>query len=208
MDLNDRQQTILEMVKQSEPMTSQEIADQLGLSRSAIRSDLSVLTMTGLLSAKPKVGYFYVKPENMGPLKDYLKTLQVDDLKSMPVMVDVNTSVYDAVVQLFMEDTGALIVTEGGHLAGVVSRKDLLKATVAGGDINNIPVGMIMTRMPNIVTVTPKSPAIEAIIKIIEHEIDGIPVVETVIVGGEEMYRVLGKVTKTSITRAIYELVR
>jgi hypothetical protein len=33
-------------------------------------------------------------------------------------------------------------------------------------------------------------------------------VVETVIVGGEEMYRVLGKVTKTSITRAIYELVR
>ena len=45
------------------------------------------------------------------------------------------------------------IIDDSKNLCGIVSRKDLLKATIGGADINKIPVGMIMTRTPNVITV-------------------------------------------------------
>ncbi|MEG2936422.1 MAG: helix-turn-helix domain-containing protein, partial [Clostridium sp.] len=57
MKLSQRQEQIIELVKANEPITSEAIAKELGLTRSAIRPDLSILTMTGILQARPKVGY-------------------------------------------------------------------------------------------------------------------------------------------------------
>ncbi|GAB6179033.1 hypothetical protein JCM14036_03520 [Desulfotomaculum defluvii] len=66
-------------------------------------------------------------------------------------MVPENCTVYDAVVTMFLEDVGTLyVVREGGLLEGVVSRKDLLKTTLGEHDINKLPLGVIMTRMPNV----------------------------------------------------------
>jgi len=65
--------------------------------------------------------------------------------------IDVKTSVYDAIIHLFNYDLGTLVVVENEKLVGIISRKDLLKATLNKKNIEKTPVSMIMTRMPNIV---------------------------------------------------------
>ncbi len=70
---------------------------------------------------------------------------------SKPVTVNENTMVYDAIVYLFLNDVGTLFVENNGILVGAVSRKDFLKIAIGGTDIHKVPVGVIMTRMPNII---------------------------------------------------------
>lgn len=59
MQFTDRQKEIIAIVKDQEPISGEAIAKQFGLSKSTLRSDLALLTMTGILDARPKVGYFY-----------------------------------------------------------------------------------------------------------------------------------------------------
>jgi len=75
-------------------------------------------------------------------------------------------------------------------------------------EIHKVPVGLIMTRMPNIVLTYPHETALEAAIKIIEHEVDSLPVVEKEIIGGKELFKVVGKISKTNIARLFVELGR
>ena len=48
MKFSDRQTEIIEIVKEKGPITGDDIAEILGLSRATIRSDLSVLTMINI----------------------------------------------------------------------------------------------------------------------------------------------------------------
>ena len=59
IQLNERQLKIIDIVKENEPITSESIASSLNVTRATLRSDLAILTMTGILDARPKVGYFY-----------------------------------------------------------------------------------------------------------------------------------------------------
>ena len=54
MKFSDRQTEIIEIVKEKGPITGDDIAEILGLSRATIRSDLSVLTMINILVLLPK----------------------------------------------------------------------------------------------------------------------------------------------------------
>ena len=56
-----RQEEIIKLVKGNGPVTSEALAEKLNVSRAALRPDLAILTMTGILDAKPKVGYIYSK---------------------------------------------------------------------------------------------------------------------------------------------------
>mgnify|MGYP005854913459 CR=1 FL=1 len=98
------------------------------------------------------------------------------------------------------------IVSEGGILEGVVSRKDLLKIALGQVDIHKIPITVVMTRMPNIITITPEESLLAAAQKLINHEVDSLPVVRPVAVEGRERLEVIGRVTKTTITKAFVEL--
>ena len=69
--------------------------------------------------------------------------------------------------------------------------------------MNKMPIGMIMTRTPNIITVEKEESVIIVAKKIIEHEIDSIPVVENI----DGKTRVVGKISKTNITRLFLEIV-
>ena len=108
---------------------------------------------------------------------------------------------------MFLSDVGSIfIIDDNENLCGIVSRKDLLKATIGSADINKIPVGMIMTRTPNVVTADKDDDIILATKKIIEHEVDSIQVVET----SEEddnHIKVVGRLSKTNITKLFLELV-
>lgn len=197
------------MVEANEPIIGDQIAELLGVSRPTIRSDLSVLVMLGYLNAKPKVGYF--TGEASGLLNDWTRsqlTTPVRMVQSPPVLVHDVTSVYDAVVTLFLEDVGSLIVIDkDNHLSGIVSRKDLLKMVISGTQAASMPVSMIMTRHPNVVTVGPDDSVIVAARKMIQNEIDTLPVVEP---DDEEssshQLRVTGRVTKTTMTKVLLEL--
>lgn len=151
IELTKRQEQILEIVKTNEPITGEHIAEKLNLTRATLRPDLAILTMAGYLDARPRVGYFYTGKTSTQLLTENLKHIYVKDYQSLPVVVNENMSVYDAIVTVFLEDVGTLyVVDNASHLTGVLSRKDLLRASLGNKDLSALPVHIIMTRMPNI----------------------------------------------------------
>lgn len=206
--LSDRQMQIMEIVKSQQPITSEQVAERLNLTRAALRSDLSILTMAGILEARPKVGYSLTGriPTNM--IADFINNILVKDIKTRPVVVNVDTSVYDCIVSLFLEDVGTIFVQSGGYLAGVASRKDLLKHAIGKTDLDRIPISVVMTRMPNIVTLQDEETLAMAIAKMVEHEVDCIPVVTREDTGGREKLKITGRVSKTGIITVIHDMLK
>ncbi|HEX7063949.1 MAG TPA: helix-turn-helix transcriptional regulator [Bacillales bacterium] len=204
IELSNRQEHILQIVKDEGPITGEQIAEQLGLTRATLRPDLAILTMAGFLDARPRVGYFYSGKTGSQLLTEKIKKVKVKDFQSIPVVVDQSASVYDAITTMFLEDVGTLfVVDKKAHLAGVLSRKDLLRASLGNRDLSNIPVNIIMTRMPNITMCGKDDLVIEVAGLLIEKQIDGLPVVKK---DEEEGYEVIGRITKTNITKVLVEI--
>ena len=180
----------------------------LNVTRAALRPDLAVLTMSGFLEAKPRVGYTFKTSRIDNRIRKILNQYRVKDIKSMPVVLKEDCCIYDAIVTLFIEDTGSIFIVDNNNfLTGIVSRKDFLKTTIGQSDINKVPVSVIMTRMPNIITTTMDETVVEAIKKIVEHEVDSLPIVKCYIdKEGEEKFEVIGKITKTNIARLFLDL--
>jgi DeoR family transcriptional regulator, catabolite repression regulator len=204
--LSPRQEEIIRLVKELEPITSEQLAAKVSVTRAALRPDLAILTMTGILEAKPKVGYIYSQKPSYSLIYDYIRNIKVKDIMSKPVMVDENTTVYDAIVHLFLNDVGTLFIENGGILTGAVSRKDFLKMAMGGTDMHKVPVGIIMTRMPNIVFVEKDDAAYLAAQRIMEHEVDSLPVIERAFNGSKEVFKIVGKISKTNITRLFVKM--
>lgn len=207
IQLNERQERIIDIVKKNQPITGEAIATKLNLTRSTIRPDLSILTMSGILDARPRVGYFFTGKTGLSIVSEEISTISVDEVKSVPIVVEESISIYDAIVTMFLENVGSIYVTNNGILSGVISRKDIIRTAMGGTDLHKVPVGVIMTRMPNIIYVKPKDSLLSGAIKLIEHEIDSLPVVEAVDEKNKE-YKVIGRITKTTITRLFVELGR
>lgn len=208
MELTERQMRIVEIVKQSSPMTGDQIAAKLDLTRATLRPDLTILTMAGILEARPRVGYFYRDKPEPSPIAERMRLLRVGDFKSTPTVARETISIYDSIVTMFTQNTGSLIVVgENRVLLGMVSRKDLLKASLGSTDLQKVPVGVIMTRMPNIIMTTPDETVLDAAKKLVKHQVDTLPVVESYVDGnGEEVYEVVGKFTKTNVTKLFVEV--
>lgn len=204
MELTLRQTEIVNIVKEKGPITGDEIAKELNISRSTIRSDLSILTMINILGARPKVGYYYSEITPSSNLRKKVEKILVKDRMSLPIVMDASTSIYDVIVGLFLENVSSIFITQDGYLSGVVSRKDLLRTTLGKYDLNTTPVGLIMTRMPNIIYVTEDETVISAAMKIYEHKIDSLPVVTKTKSG----LKCVGRFTKTNISTIFVDLVR
>lgn len=203
IELSKRQEHIIEIVKGNGPITGEHIAEQLNLTRATLRPDLAILTMAGFLDARPRVGYFYTGKTGMQLLTENLQKIYVKDYQSIPVVVNENVSVYDAIVTMFLEDVGTLFVVDKDLiLVGVLSRKDLLRASIGKQELTNLPVNIIMTRMPNITMCLREDLLIDVAKKLIDKQIDGLPVVKET----EKGFEVIGRVTKTNITKALVAL--
>lgn len=207
IELNKRQQKILSIVKDNGPITGEQIADKLELTRATLRPDLAILTMAGYLDARPRVGYFYTGKTGSQLLTEKVKKIKVGEYSSMPVVIQESATVYEAIVTMFLEDVGTLYISNKlGQLAGVVSRKDLLRASMGKQDMNTIPINIIMTRMPNITVCFKDDYLLEVAHKLIDKQIDGLPVVKQAEDG--QGLEVIGRITKTNITKAFVELAR
>ncbi|KIH71849.1 helix-turn-helix transcriptional regulator [Salinicoccus roseus] len=203
MELNQRQEKILKIVKQHGPITGSKIAEQLSLTRATLRPDLAILTMSGYLDARPRVGYFYTGKESEEVMTSKIRNILVSEVQSVPILIKEDTSIYEAVVKMFLEDVGTLYAIDNDKaLAGVISRKDLLRGTMGGNDIEKTPVSVIMTRKPNITICYPNDLLIYAANQLIEKQIDSLPVVEE----QDGIDQVIGRITKTTITRVFVNL--
>ena len=191
MELTERQKKILLMLKNKSLLSGDEIAQNLNVTKSALRTDFSILTGLKLITAKQNKGYIY----NECTVK------KVRDCMSPQNSINVKTSVYDAIIHLFNFDLGTLIVVENEKLVGIISRKDLLKAALNRKNIEKIPVSMIMTRMPNIVHCFEDDNIMEAIEKLIKHEIDSLPVLRK----EKGKLSLVGRFTKTNVTKLFYQ---
>ena len=191
MELTERQRKILMMLKEKSLLSGDEIAQNLNVTKSALRTDFSILTGLKLITAKQNKGYIY---------NEYI-IKRVRDYMSPQNSINVKTSVYDAIIHLFNFDLGTLIVVENEKLVGIISRKDLLKAALNGKNIEKIPVSMIMTRMPNIVHCFEDDNITEAIEKLIKHEIDSLPVLRK----EKGKLSLVGRFTKTNVTKLFYQ---
>lgn len=194
-------------MKKRAPISGEQIAEQLGVSRPSIRSDLGLLVMLGYLDAKPKVGYFIGEKAAAGDAALVRITgRRVKDVMGAPVALPETATVEDAVVALFLENVGSLVVVdESGALTGIISRKDLLKVTLGNPQAASVPLSMVMTRYPNIVAVAPEDTVQEAMRKMIMHEVDGLPVVSDNSPEAPNKPEVVGRITKTTIIRLLYE---
>ncbi|MED3811583.1 helix-turn-helix transcriptional regulator [Priestia megaterium] len=203
IELNKRQEQILQIVKDEGPITGEHIADQLSLTRATLRPDLAILTMAGYLEARPRVGYFYTGKTGAQLLTDKIKKIQVQEYQSIPVVVNENVSVYDAICTMFLEDVGTLfVVDEKSQLVGILSRKDLLRASIGKQELTSIPVHIIMTRMPNITYCYREDLLIDIAKILIEKQIDAMPVIKE----GDGNFEVVGRITKTNITKLLVAL--
>ena len=197
------------MVRLHQPITGDQIAERLGLSRTTLRSDMSILTMLNVLDAKPKVGYFLaascetVESVSAGELARIL----VKDVISTPITISDQATAQEAVLTLFRENTGTLMVIgEDGRLRGVVSRNDLLKLSMGNADMAVVPVSLVMTRRAQTATLFQDEKLVVAMKRLVRHQVNCLPVIRR----NEEMEReagpeLIGKVTKTDILRKILE---
>ena len=203
--LSKRQEQIAQIVREEGPVTGSAIAEHLEVTRSALRSDLSVLTMLGVLDARPNVGYYYVGLSKETQTAERLKSFLVSDVLSQAVVVSGETSLYDTIVTIFTEDVGTILVCDDSYLVGVVSRKDLLRASMGQTDSHAMPISMIMTPVSKVITVEPTDTLVEAAQKMIDYEVDCLPVVIREDIGNKKRLKVVGRVSKTTVAKVFLE---
>ena len=203
--LSKRQEQIAQIVREEGPVTGSAIAEHLEVTRSALRSDLSVLTMLGVLDARPNVGYYYVGLSKETQTAERLKSFLVSDVLSQAVVVNGDTSLYDTIVTIFTEDVGTILVCDDSYLVGVVSRKDLLRASMGQTDSHTMPISMIMTPVSKVIAVEPTDTLVEAAQKMIDYEVDCLPVVVSEDVENKKRLKVVGRVSKTTVAKVFLE---
>ncbi|KRL68598.1 transcriptional regulator [Lentilactobacillus diolivorans DSM 14421] len=195
LELTPRQEQIISIVKTAQPITSKKIADKLQLSMPTIRTDLRLLTAFGILDAKPKIGYTY--DESPKKVLNYQQLFEtpISEILQKPTEIEEAATLTEAVNTLFIEDVGSLYVVDNHlHLVGLISRKDLLRATLNNTNASLTLASTVMTRMPNIFTVTPDMPIIDAGKLLLDRKVDSLPVVAK-----NDHKKVVGKITKNRI---------
>ncbi|MGX7031350.1 helix-turn-helix transcriptional regulator [Vagococcus zengguangii] len=203
MKLSERQEQIIQVVKEQQPVSGEKISELLDVSRATLRSDLSFLTLAGILEATPKVGYTYTGSDLEAFF--FFKTFEttVGEIMIPPLMISLETSIRDAITTLFMYDVGSLyVIDEAQHLVGVLSRKDLLRASL-NTNIDVTPVALCMTRTPHIKTCTTDMDILEAASIIQDFEVDSLPVVDE-----QNAKKVIGKITKSRLLSFITQQAR
>ena len=203
MELSARQKQIVDIVKKEQPVSGEKISELMEISRATLRSDLSFLTLVGILKATPKVGYTYSGNdlETLFFFDTFRK--KAEDIMVSPVLVPQDTSIQDAVIRLFMYDADVLyVIDEKKLLLGIVSRKDLLRAALSSS-IGITPIAVCMTRMPHLRTCNKDMNILEVAALLQDFAIDSLPVVEK-----DNERKILGTVTKTALLNYIIQEAR
>lgn len=117
--------------------------------------------------------------------------MQVQDVMSPAAVTESATdSLRSAAERMWRQQTGSLLVTEGGQLIGIITERDVLRAVALGADPDRSSVDEVMTA--EVFTVRPDMPLQDAARQMAARWIRHLPVVH----GGQ----VLGVVGMRDVT--------
>jgi CBS domain-containing protein len=103
--------------------------------------------------------------------------VQVKDVMTQATVTESATdSLRSAAERMWRQQTGSLLITDGGRLAGIITERDVLRAVALGADPDRSTVDEVMTA--EVYTVTPDMPLHEAAREMATRWIRHLPVVE------------------------------
>ena len=120
-------------------------------------------------------------------------TVQVRDVMTEATVTDSTTdTLRSAAERMWRQQTGSLLVTESGRLAGILTERDLLRAVALGADPATATVDEAMTT--EVFTVSPDMPLVDAAREMATRWIRHLPV--------EENGRLVGIVSIGDVVKA------
>ena len=87
------------------------------------------------------------------------------------------TTVREALNKLRAERHNICLITQGTHLLGIFTDRDVLRRVVGVEGAIDGPIDSVMTRNP--ITITPDAPALDALCIMDEHHFRNLPVVDS-----------------------------
>lgn len=87
------------------------------------------------------------------------------------------TTVREALNKLRAERHNICLITQGTHLLGIFTDRDVLRRVVGVEGAIDGPIDSVMTRNP--ITITPDAPALDALSIMDEHHFRNLPVVDS-----------------------------
>lgn len=86
-------------------------------------------------------------------------------------------SVSDVVNELIANNCGSLVVSDGDHMIGIISERDIIRACAAMHDsLKDMPLRPLMSR--NVITVSPMDKVGDVMGMMTEHRVRHLPVME------------------------------
>ena len=79
-----------------------------------------------------------------------MKTIVRDLMTTPAVTCGAGDTLADAAREMHRADTGSVVVTDGGKVAGILTERDLLRAAAASADSGREPVRLWMTAQPDV----------------------------------------------------------
>lgn len=117
--------------------------------------------------------------------------MQVRDVMTQATVTEAREdSLRSAAERMWRQQTGSLIITEGGHLSGIITERDVLRAVALGADPDRSSVDEVMT--VEVFAVPPDMQLQDAAREMAARWIRHLPVVE----GG----KILGVVSMRDVT--------
>ena len=190
MQLTGRQQEITRIVRENGPITGEMIAQRLHVTRSALRGDLAVLLSGEVIAARRRLGYYYLGGGE-DPAAAEIRSCTAEDCMSRPILVGAESNAYDAAVLLFTEDIGTFAKSSRPMAA---FRRSFLETTPC------------MTSRSKMIYAEPKEDLVSIAQKMMDYEVDCLPVGTFKNVGNDRKFVLIGRVSKTNITRLFLEL--
>ena len=126
--------------------------------------------------------------------------MRVADIMTNATVTDSTIgSLSDAADLMWRQQTGSLVIVDGGEVVGMLTERDVLRTIANGKDVNSVVVGDVMTR--DVIATTPDTSVRDAARLMAQHWFRHLPVVDD---GG----RLVGIVSQRDVTGVFAALVR
>ena len=123
--------------------------------------------------------------------------MQVQDVMTPATVIQARgDSLRAAAARMWRQQTGSLLITEDGRLAGIITERDVLRAVALGADPDKSSVDDVMTA--EVFTVPPDMPVQDAARLMASRWIRHLPVVD-----GEELLGVVSMRDMTGVLAAM-----
>jgi CBS domain-containing protein len=100
-------------------------------------------------------------------------------MTSATVTDSISGTLRSAAVAMWRQQTGSLVIVDGGSVVGIVTERDIMRVIASGKDVDAVSVGEAMTA--DVITTGPDTPIRDAARIMAQHWIRHLPVVQ----GGE-----------------------